>query len=170
MDGWVLVIQSCPTLCDPMGCSPPGSSIHGLLQARILEWVAISFSRGSSQPRDWICKLWIIRIVKYAHNGVNISFLYRFMTKYHRMDTSSQTDELSRERDKGVGSFRELASFYFFTSVLPSVHPRTICQHDKYLFYDFYIFIIHKNKTTIETKSTIFFGNILCSHSFCYTK
>ena len=46
------VAQSCPTLCDPMDCSPPGSSIHGILQARILEWVAISFSRGSSRPRD----------------------------------------------------------------------------------------------------------------------
>ena len=40
-------------LCDPMGCSPPGSSVHGILQARILDWVAISFSRGSSRPRDW---------------------------------------------------------------------------------------------------------------------
>ena len=47
------VSQSCPTLCDPMDCSPPGSSVHGIFQARILEWVAISFSRGSSRPRDW---------------------------------------------------------------------------------------------------------------------
>ena len=39
-------------LCDPVDCSPPDSSVHGILQARILEWVAISFSRGSSQPRD----------------------------------------------------------------------------------------------------------------------
>ena len=46
------IAQSCPTLCDPVDCSPPGSSVHGILQARILEWVAISFSRGSSQPRD----------------------------------------------------------------------------------------------------------------------
>ena len=44
--------QSCQTLCDPMDCSLPGSSLHGILQARVLEWVAISFSRGSSQPRD----------------------------------------------------------------------------------------------------------------------
>ena len=44
--------QLCPTLCDPMNCSPPGSSIHGILQARILEGVAISFSRGFSRPRD----------------------------------------------------------------------------------------------------------------------
>ena len=48
----VLVAQSRPTLCDPMDCSLPGSSVHGILQRRILEWVAISFSRGSSQPRD----------------------------------------------------------------------------------------------------------------------
>ena len=47
------VTQSCLTLCDPMDCSPPGSSDHGILQARILEWVAISYSRGSSWPRDW---------------------------------------------------------------------------------------------------------------------
>ena len=45
------VAQSCLTLCDPMDCSLPGSSLHGILQAKILEWVAISFSRGSSQPR-----------------------------------------------------------------------------------------------------------------------
>ena len=48
----MLVAQSCPTLCDPLDCSPPGSSVHGILQARILEWVAMPFSRGSSQPRD----------------------------------------------------------------------------------------------------------------------
>ena len=46
------VTQSCPTLCNPMDCSLPGSSIHGILQAKVLEWVAISFSRGSSRPRD----------------------------------------------------------------------------------------------------------------------
>ena len=44
------VTQLCPTLCDPMDCSLPGSSVHGIFQARILEWVATSFSRGSSRP------------------------------------------------------------------------------------------------------------------------
>ena len=44
--------QSCPALCDPMACSPPGSSVHEIFQARILGWVAISSSRGSSQPTD----------------------------------------------------------------------------------------------------------------------
>ena len=47
-------LQSCLTFCNPMNCSFPGSSVHGILQIRILEWVAIVFSRGSSQPRDQI--------------------------------------------------------------------------------------------------------------------
>ena len=47
-----VIEKSCLTLCDPMDCSLPGSSVHGIFQAEILEWVAISFSRGSSRPRD----------------------------------------------------------------------------------------------------------------------
>ena len=47
------LLQSCPTLWDLVDCSPPGFSIRGILQARILEWVAMTFSRGSSRPRDW---------------------------------------------------------------------------------------------------------------------
>ena len=52
---WVYAksLQSCLTLCNPMNCSLPGSSVHRILQARILEWVAIPFSSGSSWPRDW---------------------------------------------------------------------------------------------------------------------
>ena len=55
----VLVAQLCATLCNPMDCSLPSSSVHGILQARILEWVAILFSRGSSWPRDgaWVNKV-----------------------------------------------------------------------------------------------------------------
>ena len=48
----VKVAHSCPTLCNPLDCSPPSSSLQGTLQARILEWVAIPFSRGSPRPRD----------------------------------------------------------------------------------------------------------------------
>ena len=46
------LLQSCPTLCDPMHCSLPDSSVHWILQARTLEWVAVPYSRGSSPPRD----------------------------------------------------------------------------------------------------------------------
>ena len=56
----VLVTQSCPTLCNPVDWSPPGFSVPGISQARILEWVAISFSRGSSWPRDLLHYRWIL--------------------------------------------------------------------------------------------------------------
>ena len=62
------IAKPCPTLCDPVDCSLPGSSVHGIFQARVLEWIAISFSRGSSWPRDrthvscigrWILCHWV---------------------------------------------------------------------------------------------------------------
>ena len=52
--------KSSQSLCDPTDCIPPGFSVHGILQARILEWIAFPFSRESSQPRDWT---WVSRIV-----------------------------------------------------------------------------------------------------------
>ena len=59
---WCQVARLCLTLCDPMDCSPPGSSVHGTLQARIQEWVAISFSRAFSWPRDWSCIFYVSSI------------------------------------------------------------------------------------------------------------
>ena len=69
----MLVAQLCLTLCDTTDCSLPGSSVHGISQARILEWVAISFSRGSSWPRDWTCLLpcrWILYCL--SHQGSSV--------------------------------------------------------------------------------------------------
>ena len=78
------VAQWCPTLCDPMDCSLPGSTIHGIFQARVLEWVAISFSRRSSWPRDWTrvshmvgivgrhFTVWATREDQKGNTGVNI--------------------------------------------------------------------------------------------------
>ena len=68
----VKVSQSCLTLCDAMDCSPPGSSVYGILQARILEWVVISFSRGSSQPRD---RTQVSCIAGRSHQGSLQNFL-----------------------------------------------------------------------------------------------
>ena len=59
------LLQQCPTLCDSVDCSPPSSSVHGILQARILEWVAMLSSRGSSQPRDWNCISYVSCIGKW---------------------------------------------------------------------------------------------------------
>ena len=60
-----LVARSCLTLCDPMDCNPPGSSVHGILQARTLEWVAISSSKWYSWPRDRTCLFYIGRQILY---------------------------------------------------------------------------------------------------------
>ena len=60
------LLQSCLTLCDSVDCSLPVSSVHGILQAKILEWVAIPFFRGSSQPRDQICVSYISCIGRWV--------------------------------------------------------------------------------------------------------
>ena len=86
------VAQLCPTLCDPMDCSPPGSSVHGIFQARVPEWVAIFFSRGSSRPRDrtqasWIAgrcfTLWATRDAHYPWEAVKSELLMSFQLKLH---------------------------------------------------------------------------------------
>ena len=65
------VAQSCQTLCDPMDCSLPGSCVHGIFKARVLEWVAISFSRGSSRPRGRTWESWAVgrRFHRLSHQG-----------------------------------------------------------------------------------------------------
>ena len=82
VQSWSEVAQSCPTLCDPMDCSPPGSSVRGIFQARTLEWVAISFARRSSQPRDWTqvsriagrrFTFWATREDKLSNSNINFN-------------------------------------------------------------------------------------------------
>jgi len=60
------LLQSCLTLCNPMDCSPPGPSIHGILQPRILEWVAMPSPRGSSRPRDQTCTYYVSCISRWV--------------------------------------------------------------------------------------------------------
>ena len=69
---FVLVAQLCLTLCDPMDCSPAGSSVQGILQARMLEWVAISFSRESSALRDqaWVSCRQILYCLSHQESTV----------------------------------------------------------------------------------------------------
>ena len=90
--------QSCPTLCDPLDCSLPGSSVHGIFQAIVLEWIALSFSRGSSQPRDWTqvshivdrrFTIWATReVLRYLHKTLLIreiqcGVLCTLLTKFY---------------------------------------------------------------------------------------
>ena len=83
------VAQSCPTLCDLTDCGPPGSSVHGILQARILEWVAFPFSRGSSQPRDQtqvsciaggFFTIWATRKVQFKNTWTYIHALWMYLS------------------------------------------------------------------------------------------
>ena len=92
---WVSeVIQSCLTLCDPVDCSLPGSSIHGILQARILEWISISFSSRSFGPRDrtWVSciigrcfTVWATReaiaLTRWTFVGKVISLLFNMLSR-----------------------------------------------------------------------------------------
>ena len=88
-----LITKLCPTLCDPMGCSPPGSSVHELSQARILEWVVISFSKGSSLPGVKLsllhcrCTLYCL-----SHQGSSTAVL---ALCHSVLSASSQRDSLS---------------------------------------------------------------------------
>ena len=84
--------QSCPTLCDPMDCSLPGSSVHGILQARILEWASIPFSRGSSQPRartQVFCitsrffTIWVTSEAQERYKGISKPFLSLVLSSWH---------------------------------------------------------------------------------------
>ena len=109
----MLVAQSCPTLCDPMGCSLPGSSIHGILQARILEWVAFPFSRGSSQAKDWTQVSWIagrsftVWATREAPHLINEERILKFHHRHlqplinHQIQTVGGTD--CRCHPKAVG-------------------------------------------------------------------
>ena len=82
----VRVAQSCLTLCNPMDCSLPGSSVHGILQARVLQWVAMPFSRGFSRPRDWthVCciagRFFTIWATREAQNDHYIRLINRSTT------------------------------------------------------------------------------------------
>ena len=87
----VLVAQSCLTLCSTMDCSLPGSSVHGLLQAKILEWLAIPFSRASFWPRDqtWVSciagRFFTVWATREAH-----MYIYVYVRVYMYTDTASQ--------------------------------------------------------------------------------
>ena len=91
------VAQSCPTLCDPIGCSPPGSSVHQIPQARILEWVAISSSRGSNPgiPTHISCISCIGRWILYHWRSLGSPGKPVKPTKYRETRTLHKTENYS---------------------------------------------------------------------------
>ena len=96
----VLVAQSCLTLCDPMDCSPPGSSVHGILQVRRLEWVAIPFSRGFSWPKDWT---WVLHSAGRLFTDWATRedlFIYSFIYKPHGNHEPKIYNRCTHTKDK----------------------------------------------------------------------
>ena len=86
--------QSCLTLCDSMDCSPPDDSVHGIFQARILEWVAISYSRGSPLPRDWT------RISCDSSNGRRILCQLRHLGRRTHITTKKNNEHKQQNRNR----------------------------------------------------------------------
>ena len=133
-----------PDFCDPMDCSLLGSSVNGILQARLLEWVAISFSRGFSQPRDQSCISCIGRWIPYhlSHQGNSPS--YEFVTYFTpeglRRNILS-TVEISKPRFCGFCWFifwsTELYSFRFIHWNSVSNLPCLVCNMISFSFPSF---------------------------------
>ena len=114
------VTPLCPILWDTMVCSLPDSSIHGIFQARILEWVAISFSRRSSQPRDWTqvsCivgrrfTVWATREVIYVYTQAIKCFFRKFSLFFFKV-TSSRAEEI-KELPGGLVTTPEFALYKY---------------------------------------------------------
>ena len=115
-------LQSCPTLCNPMDCSPPGVSVHRISQARKLEWVAISSSQGSSQPRDWTCllrlphRMWILYHWATQEAPVMAQRIYdpdiinhiNSTTDVKKIKTRFQTKRLSEKKNSYPNCFLNL--------------------------------------------------------------
>ena len=119
---WSEVAQSCPTLCNPVDCSLPGSSVHGILQARILEWVATSFSRVSSRPRDrtWVSRiggrhfnLWATREAQYK-DPIIISNLEMKKLRLKRWRGQHYIDTKTRQRH-----YKKTTDQYFLWTLIP---------------------------------------------------
>ena len=98
------VAQLCPTLCDPVDCSLPGSSIHGILQTRILEWVAISFSRGSSRSRDQS------RVSRIGSRRFNL-----WVTREDTIEPVIEHDFMARSHLTGVKENDKTLNLYILT-------------------------------------------------------
>ena len=132
---WVSeVAQSFPTLCDPMDCSLPGSFLHGILQARVLEWVAISVCRGSSWPRDptWVShipgrrfNLWATREALYQLSSVQFSC--SVMSYSLRPHESQHARPPCPSPTPGVHSDSHPSSWWCHPAISSSVIPFPSC-------------------------------------------
>ena len=153
----VLVAQ-CPTVCNPMDWNPLGSSVHGISQARILEWVAISSSRGSSQPRDWTCvsciagRFFTAGATRVAHVWANVK----------------------KKKKKVTAALNVYQNTYIFISYLlcifgidSQIHGliklgSTALNHSVVLFWN----VKTRNTLSLDIGTLTLNGNFLCFYGF----
>ena len=101
--------QLCPTLCNPMDCSLPGSSIHWVFQARMLEWAAFSFSRGSSWPRDCPCIFYIGRKVLFhwAIREAKGALLLLLLSRFSHVQLCATPETAAHQVPQSLGFSRQ---------------------------------------------------------------
>ena len=120
---WSEVSQSCPTLCDPMDCNLPGSSVRGIFQAIVLEWIAISFSTGSSRPRDRTQVSHILdrRFTVWATREVLFITIYYSAIKRNKIESFVETQmdlesviqrEVSQKKKNKYGTLMHIYGIY----------------------------------------------------------
>ena len=127
----MLLLQSWSTLGDPMDCSPPGSSVHGILQARLLEWVAISSPRGSFPPTDWTL-IFVFFFLHWQADSLPLWYQHYLIYSYIWGCIESLLIDLSKARGKTVSHFcwtkcMEIRIF-FQKSNLSLNHGRYLCK------------------------------------------
>ena len=123
-----LVAKSYLTLCDPMDCSLPGSSVHGIFQTRILEWVAISFSRGSSPPRDWTCVSCIAGRFNNSATREAPCLIYTSVTKRKEKVTCSQKTQWGSVNRPSLPGTAQLSQWWCHIPEPPSLWGNWDCD------------------------------------------
>ena len=109
-------LQSCLTFCDPMNCSLPGSSVHGIFQAKVPEWVAMPTSRGSSQPRDWFHISYVSCIERWV-----LYHLPHLGSQYVQDSSAKKCYHLSLRGSQYTGLGKESQSLFLFLPLTPGI-------------------------------------------------
>ena len=153
----MLSFQSCPTLCNPTDCSPPGSSVRGILQARILEWVAVPSSRGSSWPRDRtpISRFlhWQAVSLPLAPPGKAqwLSIQFSSVQSLSRVWLFATPWTAARQASLFITNSRSLLKLMSIESVMPSNHP--ILCHPPFLLLSIFPSIrIFSNESVLRIR------------------
>ena len=139
------LLQSSLTLCDPMDCSPPGFFVHGILQARLLEWVAIPFSRGSSWPRD---RNWSpaspALAGRFFTTGAAWMYIYIYIYIYICIDKSARIESEKDKYEEWIHRIFFNIGIYYRAIKIQAIACDELLAHQHYLlFILFYLLFLY---------------------------